>query len=146
MDSRRSKGRLATLLVLFDSVGSGGYDCPSAKREGIRAVGNLPEVTDATFQAEVLGQPVPVLVDFGAEWCHPCRKLDPLVQELAAEWGARVKVVHVDADLNVETTMRFQVLGLPTLIVFVGGQPVARLQGFQPKRRIAETVQPHLGG
>jgi len=107
---------------------------------------DIRELMDNAFQVEVLEADVPVVVDFGAEWCHPCRKLDPLVQELAAEWGARVKVVHVDADLNVETTMRFQVLGLPTLIVFVGGQPVARLQGFQPKRRIAETVQPHLGG
>jgi thioredoxin 1 len=109
-------------------------------------VGRLAEVTDATFQAEVIGLPGPVLVDFGAEWCHPCRKLDPLIEELAAEWGARVKVVHVDADLNVDSTMRFQVMGLPTLIVFVGGQPVARLQGFQPKKRIGETLEPYLAG
>ena len=109
-------------------------------------MGKLAEVTDATFQAEVIGLPGPVLVDFGAEWCHPCRKLDPLIEGLAAEWGARVKVVHVDADLNVDSTMRFQVMGLPTLIVFVGGQPVARLQGFQPKQRIVETLEPYLGG
>lgn len=106
----------------------------------------LPEVTDATFDGEVLHTPVPVLVDFGAAWCHPCRKLDPLVEELAAEWGSRVKVVHIDADQNVDTTIRFQVMGLPTLIVFVAGQPVARLQGFQPKKRVAETVEAHLGG
>jgi thioredoxin 1 len=106
----------------------------------------LLEVTDATFDAEVLGQPIPVVVDFGAEWCHPCRKLDPLVEELSSEWGARVKVVHVDADQNVATTMRFEVMGLPTLIVIVDGQPAARLQGFQPKKRIAETVEPYLNG
>jgi len=109
-------------------------------------VGKLAEVTDATFDGEVFGQPGPVLVDFGAEWCHPCRKLDPLVEELAAEWGARVKVVHIDADANIASTMRFQVMGLPTLIVFVEGQPVARLQGFQPKKRIADAVEAHLGG
>jgi thioredoxin 1 len=107
-------------------------------------VGKLTEVMDATFEAEVIASPGPVLVDFGAEWCHPCRKLDPLIEELAAEWGPRVKVVHVDADRNLDSTMRFQVMGLPTLIVFIGGQPVARLQGFQPKRRIAETVEAHL--
>ena len=105
----------------------------------------LPEVTDASFEGEVLRTGGPVLVDFGAEWCHPCRKLDPLIEELAGEWGPRVKVVHVDADRNVDTTMRFQVMGLPTLILFVGGQPVARLQGFQPKKRVAETVAAHLG-
>ena len=109
-------------------------------------VGKLAEVTDATFQAEVIGLTGPVLVDFGAEWCHPCRKLDPLIEELATEWGARVKVVHVDADLNADSTMRFQVMSLPTLIVFVGDQPVARLQGFQPKQRIVETLEPYLGG
>jgi thioredoxin 1 len=109
-------------------------------------VTGFAEVTDASFDGEVLRAEVPVLVDFGAEWCHPCRKLDPLIEELAGEWGARVKVVHVDADRNVDTTMRFQVMGLPTLILFVGGEPVERLQGFQPKRRVAETVAPHLAG
>jgi thioredoxin 1 len=104
----------------------------------------MNEVTDATFDADVLRAAGPVLVDFGAEWCHPCRKLDPLIEELAVEWGARVKVVHVDADRNVDTTMRFQVMGLPTLILFVAGQPVARLQGFQPKKRVADTVATHL--
>jgi thioredoxin 1 len=107
-------------------------------------VTGLAEVTDASFDGEVLRAERPVLVDFGAEWCHPCRKLDPLIEELAAEWGGRVKVVHVDADRNVQSTMRFEVMGLPTLIVFVAGQPVARLQGFQPKRRVAETVEAHL--
>ena len=108
------------------------------------ALSSLTEVSDATFDAEVLRAGPPVLVDFGAEWCHPCRKLDPLVEELAAEWGPRVKVVHVDADANLQSTMRFQVMGLPTLIVFVGGEPVVRLQGFQNKRRIADTVEPYL--
>jgi thioredoxin 1 len=138
--------QLRTVVVLFDSACGGGYDCHPPKERKSVSVSNLTEVTDSTFQAEVIGQPGPVLVDFGAVWCHPCHKLDPLVEELAAEWGARVKVVHVDADRNVDSTMRFQVMGLPTLIVFVGGQPVARLQGFHPKKRIAETVQPHLGG
>lgn len=109
-------------------------------------MGHLREVSDATFEAEVLRDAGPVVVDFGAAWCHPCRKLDPLLEELAAEWGGRVKVVHVDADQNVDSTMRFQVMGLPTLIVFVAGQPVNRLQGFQPKKRIAEAIDPLLEG
>lgn len=104
----------------------------------------LPEVTDASFEAQVLRAEVPVLVDFGAAWCHPCRKLDPLIEELAGEWGPRVKVVHLDADANVATTMRYEVMGLPTLILFVAGQAVARLQGFQPKKRVAEAVEAQL--
>ncbi len=105
---------------------------------------HLPEVTDSTFEPEVIKFADPVLVDFGAEWCHPCRQLDPIVESLADEWRGRVKVVHVDADENVESTMRFQVFGLPTLILFLRGQPVARLQGYQPKKRIVETVEAHL--
>lgn len=104
----------------------------------------IAEVTDAHFDREVLQAAGPVLVDFGAEWCHPCRKLDPLIEELAGEWGTRVKVVHVDADANVATTMRYEVMGLPTLILFVAGQAVARLQGFQPKKRVAEAVEAYL--
>ena len=104
----------------------------------------LTEVVDATFETEVLQAEAPVLVDFGAEWCHPCRQLDPIVEELAGAWEGKAKVVHVDADQNVDTTTRFGVLGLPTLILFLGGEPVARLQGFQTKKRILETVEPHL--
>lgn len=117
---------------------------PARGGPGRPTLSHLSEVTDATFDTEVMTAPGPVLVDFGAEWCHPCRKLDPLIEELAAEWGPRVKVVHVDADRNVQSTMRFQVMGLPTLLVFVGGEPVARLQGFQPKKRVAETVEAYL--
>ena len=106
----------------------------------------LPEVSDSTFEAEVINGPDPVLVDFGAEWCHPCRQLDPIIEGLADEWRGRVKIVHVDADQNLDSTMRFQVMGLPTLVLFVGGRPVARLQGYQPKARIVETVEAHLAG
>jgi thioredoxin 1 len=105
----------------------------------------LPEIKDATFETEVLRSEGPVLVDFGAEWCHPCRQLDPIVEELAGTWKGRARVVHIDADENVETTTRFGVLGLPTLILFRHGEPVGRLQGFQSKKRIQDLVEPHLG-
>ena len=104
----------------------------------------IPETTDACFQAEVLEAELPVLVDFGAEWCHPCRQLDPIVEELAAEWQGKVKVVHLDIDANLETTMRFGVMGVPTLLLFVQGLPVERLNGYMPKRRILEKLNPHL--
>lgn len=106
---------------------------------------NIHEVDDTTFEAEVLQADSPVLVDFGAEWCHPCKQLDPIVGELADEWGAQVKVVKVDSDVNVETTMKYGVMGLPTLILFVGGEPMERLSGYQPKKRILERLTPHLG-
>lgn len=104
----------------------------------------IPETTDASFQAEVLEAELPVLVDFGAEWCRPCRQLDPIVEELASEWQGKVKVVHLDIDANLETTMRFGVMGVPTLLLFVQGLPVERLNGYNPKRRILEKLNPHL--
>jgi thioredoxin 1 len=105
---------------------------------------DLPELSDATFEAEVLEAQVPVLVDFGAEWCHPCKQLDPIVEELAQEWDGKLKVVKLDIDTNVDTTMKFGVMGVPTLMLFVGGEPVERLTGFVPKKRIVAKLGPHL--
>jgi thioredoxin 1 len=105
----------------------------------------LPNTSDQAFDADVLKSGIPVLVDFGAEWCHPCRQLDPIVETLADEWQGRVKVLHLDIDANVQTTMRFGVMGVPTLILFAGGQEQERLTGFQPRKRILERLGPHLG-
>jgi thioredoxin 1 len=107
---------------------------------------NLPDVTDGNFEQEVLGATVPVLVDFGAEWCKPCKQLDPIVEELAEEWGDKIKVVKTDADVNVDTTMKYGVMGLPTLILFVSGEEVARLSGLTSRRKLEEAVSPHLAG
>jgi thioredoxin 1 len=107
---------------------------------------NFPDVTDATFQDEVLESTVPVLVDFGAEWCKPCKQLDPIVEDLSSGWGTQVKVVKVDADVSVDTTMKYGVMGLPTLILFVSGKEVARLSGLTSRRKIEEAVSPHLSG
>ncbi len=106
---------------------------------------NLPAVTDETFEQEVLQADQPVLVDFGAEWCHPCRQLDPLVEELAVEWDGKVKVLALDIDQNTQTTMRMGVMGVPTLILFVNGEPVERVTGFVPKKKLLQKFGPHLG-
>jgi thioredoxin 1 len=104
----------------------------------------LPELNDATFDVEVLQAGQPVLVDFSAGWCHPCKQLEPIVEELAAEWDGQIKVVMLDIDVNVNTAMRFGVMGVPTLILFKGGEPVERLTGFVPKKRILAKLTPHL--
>ena len=106
---------------------------------------NLPTVTDDTFAEEVLNTKGAVLLDFGAEWCHPCKQLDPIVEELAEEWQGKVKVLALDIDENVQTTMQMGVMGVPTLILFIDGEPVERLTGFVPKNRIADRLGPHLG-
>jgi thioredoxin 1 len=102
-------------------------------------------VTDDSFAEEVLNAKGAVLVDFGAEWCHPCKQLDPLVEELAQDWEGKVKVLALDIDDNVQTTMQLGVMGVPTLILFIDGEPVERMTGYVPKKKIIDRLGPHLG-
>lgn len=105
----------------------------------------INRVSDDTFMTEVLKANQPVLVDFGAEWCHPCKQMDPIVEELAEEWDGRVKVYKLDIDTNLNTTMSLGIMGVPTLILFIDGEPVERLTGFIPKNRIIDKLSPYLG-
>ena len=104
----------------------------------------IVELSEATFETEVVETGGIVLVDFGAEWCHPCKQLDPIVEELAEEWRESVKVGKVDIDANVEIAMKYGVMGVPTLILFKEGIPVERMTGFVPKRRILDKFSPHI--
>jgi thioredoxin 1 len=98
------------------------------------------DATDATFGAEVLSSGEPVLVDFTAPWCRPCRAIEPFLLELEREHEGRLRVVRLDIDDNLAVPSRYGVLSLPTVIVFVGGEPVETIHGLQPKRRYAEAV------
>ncbi len=106
----------------------------------------LPHVGEANFINEVLEAKFPVLVDFTAVWCSPCKLLDPIVKQLAQDWEGKVKVVKLDVDDNADLAMQYQVMGLPTLMLFKAGKPVERLNGYQPKERIASKFKPHLNG
>ena len=101
-------------------------------------------VTDATFQAEVLESSIPVLVDFWAEWCGPCKAIAPTVHEIAKEYDGRLKVAQLDVDANVNTTMQFQVMGIPTLILFKDGQALERITGLISKDRLIGKLKRHL--
>lgn len=105
---------------------------------------NLPEVDEATFNEEVLRAKGPVLVDFSAVWCGPCKLLDPIVEQLAQEWTGKVKVVKLDVDNSPNIAMQYQVMGVPTLMLFVGGESRERIVGYQPKDRILSKLNPHL--
>jgi thioredoxin 1 len=94
-------------------------------------------IDQTNFQQEVLEAGVPVLVDFTAEWCGPCKMLDPVVKQLAQEWDGRVKVVKLDIDENQDLTVQYRVMGVPTLMLFVKGQPVQRVSGYMPKDKLA---------
>jgi thioredoxin 1 len=99
----------------------------------------VTEVTDATF-AEVLGSDVPVLVEFWATWCGPCRMVGPVLAQLAAERAGELVVRKINADENPETTRSYRVMSLPTMILFAGGEPVETIVGAFPKARIEERL------
>ncbi|MGD2163226.1 MAG: thioredoxin [Anaerolineales bacterium] len=105
---------------------------------------DMIELNDEIFEEEVVNQSGVVLVDFGAEWCHPCKQLDPVVEELAEQWGEKVKVGKLDIDHNTETTMKYGVMGVPTLLLFVDGEPTERLTGFVPKQKIENAFKSHI--
>ena len=105
---------------------------------------NAVAVTDANFEQEVLQSSVPVLVDFWAAWCGPCKVIAPTVDQLAAEYAGKMKVVKLDVDANMEISSRYSVLNIPTLILFKGGQAVEKMIGALPKPALLAKIQPHL--
>ncbi|WSD65477.1 thioredoxin [Actinacidiphila glaucinigra] len=100
----------------------------------------MTEVTDATFAEEVLRAEGPVLVEFTADWCGPCRQIAPVLAEVAREEESRLKVVLIDVDRNPQTQSAYGVLSMPTLMVFRSGEPVKSLVGARPKRRLLQEL------
>ena len=105
--------------------------------------GNLPEVTDNNFQAEVLESETPVLVDFWAPWCGPCRIIAPSLEELNDEIE-NFRVVKLNVDENQQTAAQYDVMSIPTLIVFKNGQPAKKIIGAMPKKRLQQELEPAL--
>jgi thioredoxin 1 len=101
-------------------------------------------ITDATFDAEVLRAPVLTITDFWAEWCAPCKRLAPILDQIAAQSAGKIKVVKLDVDANPRTADRYGVTGLPTLLVFKGGKVVDTIVGFLPLDKLLARLQPHL--
>ncbi|MEA3351434.1 MAG: thioredoxin [Chloroflexota bacterium] len=101
-------------------------------------------VKEENFQADVLNSALPVLVDFTASWCGPCKMLAPVLEKLAQEWQGQVDIIKVDVDHDQELAMQYQVMSIPTLILFVNGENKERLNGFRPKKRIAKKLEAYI--
>lgn len=104
----------------------------------------MQTVSDDSFDKDVLKSPIPVLVDFWAEWCAPCRAISPMVEELAKEYDGKLKVVKMNVDDNPGTPSRYQVMGIPTLILFKAGSPVDQVVGAVPKTKLVQLLQGNL--
>lgn len=98
------------------------------------------EVTDATFEAEVLKSATPVMVDFWAPWCGPCKALSPVIDELATEFDGKVKILKLNTDENSDSAVKFRITSIPSMIMFKDGQPVDQLVGSQSKDSITEAL------
>ncbi|MHB8302989.1 MAG: thioredoxin [Acidobacteriaceae bacterium] len=101
----------------------------------------IREVSDATFEKEVLQSAEPVLVDFWAAWCGPCRALAPVVDQVATQYAGKLKVMKMDVDSNSATPMRYGIRGIPSLLLFKGGQVAEQIVGFVPKETIEKSIQ-----
>jgi thioredoxin 1 len=107
---------------------------------------NIPAVSDASFQADVIeaSKSQPVMVDFWADWCRPCHMLTPTVEEIAKEHAGKLKVVKMNVDDNMNTPGKFNIRGIPTLLIFKGGQVAEQVVGAVPKDTIVKAIQKHI--
>ena len=101
-------------------------------------------VNDQSFEQDVLKSDTPVLVDFWATWCGPCRMVGPVLEEIASEQGEKIKIAKLDVDANPVTAGRFGVRAIPTMILFKDGKEAQRLVGYMPKDRLLQQIQPHV--
>jgi thioredoxin 1 len=102
------------------------------------------QLTDATFESEIAASQVPMVVDFWATWCGPCKMIAPILEEIAVEYEGKLKIGKVDVDANQEVATKYQIRSIPTLLVFKGGKVVDQIVGAVPKKNLIEKLSKHL--
>lgn len=107
-------------------------------------MGKSVQVTDSTFEELVVNSETPVLVDFWAAWCGPCKMIAPVLDEIATDLDGKLVIGKLDVDANQDTSMAFGVMSIPTLLLFKGGEPVDRIVGFQPKEQLMKRINAHI--
>ena len=105
---------------------------------------NVIDINDETFENEVINSTIPVVVDFWATWCGPCRKLGPVVEEIANEFEGKVKFAKLNVEESIESAKSFSVSGLPSLLIFKNGEAVERMTGLMPKSTIVSNIEKHI--
>src|SRR5689334_8434352 len=105
---------------------------------------SLTSTTDSAFATDVLASSTPVLVDFTADWCPPCKMVEPVLEQIATEEAGRLNVVSIDVDANPATTLKYGVMSMPTLALFINGELVTQLIGARPRTVIMKALEPHL--
>ena len=104
----------------------------------------VENITENDFETKVIESDLPVLVDFTAAWCGPCKMVSPLVEELAGDWEGKARVYKMDVDANPTMPVQYSVLSIPALLLFVNGEVAARVAGFKPKKQLLKAFEPHL--
>ena len=107
-------------------------------------MGNVININDENFESEVTNSTVPLVVDFWATWCGPCRKLSPLVDEIAQAYDGKVKFAKVNVEESIETAKKYSISGLPSLLIFKNGEAVERMTGLMPKSTIMSNIEKHI--
>ncbi|MCP4632778.1 MAG: thioredoxin [candidate division Zixibacteria bacterium] len=105
---------------------------------------DMPQFTDNTWEDEVIKSELPVVIDFWAEWCGPCRMVAPIVEELAEEYNGKIKFGKLDVDSNSGTAAKYGIRSIPTLLVIKSGEEVARIVGAKPKNQLVKELEPHI--
>jgi thioredoxin 1 len=107
-------------------------------------MGTFVEIENSSFESEVKESQLPVLVEFGAEWCAPCKQMEPILEQFAAHWNGKLRLARVDVDKSVEIAMQYQVMSVPTLILFIDGEARQRASGKQSRERLDEKFSSFL--